>query len=195
MLLNNFRRALVGAFTNLIGISYSNLASMTNEIKKTTGTTFKYSYNYRYMPCFNNTFFTIAGLVSQSMYEGDYSATSGTGNFTSCGLALGDGNTPPTVDDYKLSGNLITGLRTQTQNTTANNNSITFSIIVTNNTNNSVTVKELGLAGCYSSGDNYYTVLLTRDVLSDPVTLNTGDSKTFSVTIDLRSLTDTTVNQ
>lgn len=119
-----------------------------------------------------------------------------TGNFTfmGCEIYLGTGNVTPTIDDYKLSGELVTGLISQGQETTANNNSITFSAIATNNTESPVTIKEIGLGG-YVSGTANCVCLLTRDVLATPVTLNTGDSKTFSITIDFRSLTDTTVNE
>lgn len=113
-------------------------------------------------------------------------------------MVLGTGETPPTVEDYKLSGELMTSLTYQGQPTLNDNNSLTYSILVTNNTEQPVTIKEvclaIGTSGISSTAAGA-AALLTRDVLATPVTLNTGDSKTFSITIDFRSLTDTTVNE
>ena len=188
MLLNNFRRVLVNTISKYLNLSQT--MGMTGEIKSTGGTV----YNSSSMD-----YPQIIGLKSNCNI-----CTSGTnydstdipiGNFafTGCQIYLGTGNVTPTIDDYKLSGELVTGLTSQSQNTSATNNSITFSAIATNNTDAPVTIKEIGLGGYYNSPDCAF--LLTRDVLTTPVTLNTGDSKTFSITIDFRSLTDTTVNE
>lgn len=191
MLLNNFRRVLVNTISTDLGLSQTD--GMTGELKTTGGKVYKpTSQTYIDYP-------TIAGLSSDCNIctsGTNYNSTSvPTGNFTfsGCEIYLGTGNVTPTIDDYKLSGELITGLTSQEQSTTANNNSITFSAIATNNTESPVTIKEIGLGGYYTSTP--LVILLTRDVLATPVTLNTGDSKTFSITIDLRSLTDTTVNE
>lgn len=192
MLLNNFRRVLVNTISG--DLSLSEIMGMTGEIKTTGGSVYKPAsqtgINYP----------RIAGLssicnicTSGTNYDSTNIVTSKF-NFIGCEIYLGTGNVTPTIDDYKLSGELITGLKSQEQSTTANNNSITFSAIATNNTESPVTIKEIGLGG-YNSGNTPFVVLLTRDVLATPVTLNTGDSKTFSITIDFRSLTDTTVNE
>ena len=192
MLLNNFRRVLVNTISSSLSLSKNE--SMTGEIKTTGGTVFKpATQSYMDAP-------SIAGLntvcnicTSNNTYDSTSIPTSRF-NFIGCEIYLGTGNVTPTIDDYKLSGELVTGLKSQGQNTTANNNSITFSAIATNNTESPVTIKEIGLGG-YTTGTTACVILLTRDVLPTPVTLNTGDSKTFSITIDLRSLTDTTVNE
>lgn len=191
MLLNNFRRVLVN--TILYNLRLSQIMGMTREIK-TTGGTVHNPGNQIYVGSPD-----IRGLGSNCNI-----CTSGTNydstsipaskvEFTGCEIYLGTGNVTPTIDDYKLSGELVTGLTSQEKSTTANNNSITFSAIATNNTESPVTIKEIGLGGYHN--DEPYVILLTRDVLATPVTLNTGDSKTFSITIDFRSLTDTTVNE
>lgn len=192
MLLNNFRRVLVNTISRYLNLSQTN--GMTGEIKTTGGKVFNpTSKAYIDSPL-------IAGLGSNCHIctgSGKYDSTNiptGIFNFTGCQIYLGTGNVTPTIDDYKLSGELVTGLTSQEQSTTANNNSITFSAIATNNTESPVTIKEIGLGG-YLTGSTECVVLLTRDVLATPVTLNTGDSKTFSITIDFRSLTDTTVNE
>lgn len=192
MLLNNFRRVLVNTISSRLILSQ--IRGMTREIKTTGGAVYNpTSQTYMDSP-------PISGLGSDCNIctsSTEYDSTSiPTGNFdfTGCQIYLGTGNVTPTIDDYKLSGELVTGLTSQKKSTTANNNSITFSAIATNNTESPVTIKEIGLGG-YFTGSTPFVVLLTRDVLATPVTLNVGDSKTFSITIDFRSLTDTTVNE
>lgn len=191
MLLNNFRRVLVNTIST--DLTLSQKMGMTGEIKTTGGTVYKLS-SPRHLDSPQ-----ISGLSSNCdiFTSGtNYNSTSiptGAFTFTGCQIYLGTGNVTPTIDDYKLSGELVTGLTSQGQSTTANNNSITFSAIATNNTESPVTIKEIGLGGYYNGEP--CVILLTRDVLATPVTLNVGDSKRFSVTIDFRSLTDTTVNE
>ena len=192
MLLNNFRRVLVNTISSSLNLSQT--MGMSGEIKTTRGTVYKpTAYAYMDVP-------QIVGLGTNCNIctsGTNYNSTSiHTGNFRfqGCEIYLGTGNVTPTIDDYKLSGELVTSLTSQEKSTTANNNSITFSAIATNNTESPVTIKEIGLGG-YTSDSIACVFLLTRDVLATPVTLNTGDSKTFSITIDFRSLTDTTVNE
>lgn len=189
MLLNNFRRVLVNTISDRL--SLFEIRGMTEEIKTTGGTVCRPSS--KDFPQIDGLSSTCNICTSGKKYDGT-SITSASFVFQGCEIYLGTGNVTPTIDDYKLSGELVTGLTSQEQNTTANNNSITFSAIATNNTESPVTIKEIGLGG-YFGGSAPFVVLLTRDVLATPVTLNTGDSKTFSITIDFRSLTDTTVNE
>lgn len=192
MLLNNFRRVLVNTISYSIKLSQT--MGMTREIKTTGGEIHNpKSQNYMDFPQISGLSTNCNICTSSTNYD---STSIPTGNFifTGCAIYLGAGNVTPTIDDYKLSGELVTGLTSQEKSTTANNNSITFSAIATNNTESPVTIKEIGLGG-YFTGSTPFVVLLTRDVLATPVTLNVGDSKTFSITIDFRSLTDTTVNE
>lgn len=191
MLLNNFRRVLVNTISK--NLDLSQIKGMTREIKTTGGTVYNPSSSYMDSPPIIGLSLNCNICTSGTNYD---STSIVTGNFTfsGCEIYLGTGNVTPTIDDYKLSGELVTSLVSQEQRTTANNNSITFSATATNNTESPVTIKEIGLGG-YLKGVTPFVVLLTRDVLATPVTLNTGDSKTFSITIDFRSLTDTTVNE
>lgn len=189
MLLNNFRRVLVNTISFNLGLSQN--GGMTGEVKTTGGAVYKPDNPvYPQITGLNE----ICNICTSSTTYNDTSVPTGIVNFSGCEIYLGTGNVTPTIDDYKLSGELVTGLTSQKQETTANNNSITFSATATNNTESPVTIKEIGLGG-YRTGKTTCVCLLTRDVLATPVTLNTGDSKTFSITIDFRSLTDTTVNE
>lgn len=192
MLLNNFRRVLVNTIS--VNLTLSQHKGMTGEIKTTGGTVYKpTSQTYIDSPQINGLGSNCNICTSSTNYDST-SIPTGNFGFQGCEIYLGTGNVTPTINDYKLSGELITGLKSQSQSTTANNNSIIFSAIATNNTESPVTIKEIGLGGYFTS-TTPLVVLLTRDVLATPVTLNTGDSKTFSITIDFRSLTDTTVNE
>ena len=185
MLLNNFRRVLVNSMSERLNISETD--GMTGELKTTGGIVYKpASRGYIDCPSMSGLGAKCYICTSGSSYNST-NITSGDFSFLRSEIYLGTGNVTPTIDDYKLSGELITSLASQELVTTANNNSITFSAMATNNTESPVTIKELGLGGC-SSGNISFVILLTRDVLATPVTLNTGDSKTFSITIDLRSL-------
>lgn len=190
MLLNNFRYFVVNTLKNSWGFGANTTA--TPRIKFTDGSLFSES-SYSDIQPISISATTIALLPSKF-----YNTADNTNWKTSYSyMVLGTGDTPPTVEDYKLSGELITGLTSQGQPTLNDNNSLTYSILVTNNTEQPVTIKEVCLAiGTeIESTSSGAAALLTRDVLATPVTLNTGDSKTFSITIDFRSLTDTTVNE
>lgn len=192
MLLNNFRRVLVNTIS--ANLNLSSIDGMTGEIKTTGGAVYNpSSQSYMDVPQIGGLGSNCNICTSGTNYDST-SIPTGIFNFSGCEIYLGTGNVTPTIDDYKLSGDLITGLTSQVQNTSATNNSITFSATATNNTDAPVTIKEIGLGG-YKTGSGNCVVLLTRDVLPTPVTLNVGDSKTFSITIDFRSLTDTTVNE
>lgn len=188
MLLNNFRYFVVNTLKQAWGFGEDTTAKA--RIKFTDGSLF--SYNSSFQP-YRISSTTIALLPSKF-----YNTTNNTNWPTSYPyMVLGTGNVTPTIDDYKLSGELVTGLTSQGLPTLNDNNSLTYSILVTNNTEQPVTIKEVCLA--IGTADESVSAggaaLLTRDVLATPVTLNTGDSKTFSITIDFRSLTDTTVNE
>lgn len=189
MLLNNFRRVLVNTISNSLKLSQIN--GMTGEVKTTGGIVYNPG-NLAY-PQTGGLSYVCKICTSGENYNSNTSLSTGNLTFSGCEIYLGTGNVTPTINDYKLSGELITGLKSQEQSTAANNNSITFSAIATNYTESPVTIKEIGLGGYVHSAS--FVVLLTRDVLANPVTLNTGDSKRFSITIDFRSLTDTTVNE
>lgn len=190
MLLNNFRYFVVNTLKDSWGFGAN--TTVTPRIKFTDGSLFSYAEVYKASP-HGITSYTITLLPSKFYNTADNT----TWNTGYAYMVLGTGETPPTVEDYKLSGELVTDLTSQGQPTLNDNNSLTYSILVTNNKKQPVTIKEVCLAiGTSSqSSSSGAAALLTRDVLATPVTLNTGDSKTFSITIDFRSLTDTTVNE
>lgn len=188
MLLNNFRYFVVNTLKSSWGFDSDSTAK--KRIKFTDGSLYSSSYGETRPNAITST--TIA-LLPSKFYNTTYEAS---WHPVYVYMVLGTGETLPTVEDYKLSGEQITDLTYQGRHTLNDNNSLTYSILVTNNKEQPVTIKEVCLAICTSavSASSGAAALLTRDVLATPVTLNTGDSKIFSITIDFRSLTDTTVN-
>lgn len=101
-------------------------------------------------------------------------------------LLLGTGDTAPTVDDYKLDS-IWTEYAVITQvcsNMNANYDSNAFFISrsIQNTSSEPVTVKEQAICLCQRYGGN---VIIAREVLTEPVTLQPNQKYTFSMTISL----------
>ena len=109
--------------------------------------------------------------------------TAGSGN-PSWTIGYGDGTTPPTIDDYKFSGELVTpSLVSGSGIISSGSNGATFQVVVSNSTVNTMTINEIGLFAEASSS----SVMLTHDVLPEPVVLEPGASKGFQIYIDTQS--------
>ena len=97
------------------------------------------------------------------------------------GVRLGTGDTPATVNDYKLSGDLITGYnftaKIETQNS-AESDKITATYTITNTSSSEITIKEVGIvakmADTTSTAQIQHMGLLERTVLDTPVTIPAG---------------------
>ena len=103
-----------------------------------------------------------------------YSLTSGDNN---CYIAVGSGNTAPTPNDVSLE-NEITTLNNSGNILNNNENGITYTAILTNNTSSDITIKEYGL---YVYSGSYK--MLTRTVLNNYITLEAGESITITINI------------
>lgn len=98
-------------------------------------------------------------------------------------IFFGNGTTPPTVDDYRLSGDLLNGSLTLNSNSISYGaNGITLTVNVSNNTTENITISELA----WGASNNYGAVIYTRDVIP-PVTLAPSEGRTFSIFIDTMS--------
>lgn len=96
------------------------------------------------------------------------------------GVRLGTGDTPATVNDYKLSGNLITGYnftaKIETQNS-AESDKITATYTITNTSSSEITIKEVGIVAKMANNSStaiQQMGLLERTVLDTPVTIPAG---------------------
>lgn len=92
------------------------------------------------------------------------------------GVCFGSGNTPPTIDDYALSGDYFTTF-TATASVTVDKSddetSITALYTLTNTGSDDFTISEIGLAGSgAASAGNHY--LFDRTLLDTPVTIPSG---------------------
>ena len=94
------------------------------------------------------------------------------------GVILGTGTTPPTLDDYCLSGDMITTFTYSNSVTVAPGESgvtITALYTITNTGNSAFTIGELGLiAATYASASASNKCLVERTVLDTPVTIPAG---------------------
>ena len=102
---------------------------------------------------------------------------------------LGNGNTPETVNDYKLA-NKITNLSFNSYTVTSNLNKsndiygdeeVRHIFTVTNNSSSEVSVCEMGLFICVESYQS--PVLLYRKTF-EPVKIAVGETKTFTIIIN-----------
>ena len=83
---------------------------------------------------------------------------------------VGSGNRPAKVDDYALEAE-ITGIDTSF-NVNVSESGTKIVNIISNLTNNAVSISEVGIA-CFANQNKGY--LLTRTVLDEPVVLEVGD--------------------
>lgn len=101
-------------------------------------------------------------------------------------LGYGSGDTEPTADDYNLESviSTLTGSGA-TQVITATGKQYTQ--VVTNETADTITVKEIGLYALFWSAEipGLRPALLYREVLDAPVTLQPGQTNTFTVELVL----------
>lgn len=94
-----------------------------------------------------------------------------------CYIAVGSGNTAPTINDVSLE-NEITTLNNVGNVLNNNENGITYTAILTNNTNANITIKEYGL---YVYRESYK--MLTRTALNNYITLESGESTIITINI------------
>lgn len=101
----------------------------------------------------------------------NYSGTSG-------GVLYGTGDAEVSYDDYKLSGDIITGLSATYKSTvTIEGNTAVISSVgtLTNNNSEAVTISEVGLMGkTQSSASIAYSYLADRTLLEKPITIEPG---------------------
>lgn len=175
MLLKNFSYGLVSLF--LKASSKDSLAyfkgTQGQSVGISDGTDISRSY---YLPVFS------------SKYNG--ASASITGGSARFGAAYGTGTTAPTIDDYQLSGNLVSGLQGTNPDIDANANGITFSHSITNSGDTSVTINEIALCIYDDSSSSAACVMLTRDVLAEPIVLGPNEQRNVSIFIDSNSFVE-----
>lgn len=118
-------------------------------------------------------------------------------SITSQGVKFGDGDTPVTFNDYKLSGNLIRTISvTKIQQHSADvAGEKVFQMVytLTNTSDTDVTIKEIGIVCSAYYASNYsHTILIERTVLDSPVTISPASVGQITYTIKLKHPTTMT---
>ena len=98
---------------------------------------------------------------------------------TSHGVLFGTGDTPASLDDYKLAGDLIQNIATivsRTYSYSEEKQSIKAIYTITNNNTEEITIKEVALTVpfCYDKGSFLSACIIDRTVLDTPVTIPAG---------------------
>lgn len=105
-------------------------------------------------------------------------------------VVLGDGSDEPKIDDYKLSGNIITGISsTVSRNVSTDGDDAIISSVftVTNNNSNDITISEVAYCGnvCGISTGGA-AGLFERTVLESPITIPAGGVGQVTYTIRIK---------
>lgn len=163
MLLNNGRRALKN-------INGGNAVSLS--VTAVSGATVTHSAQDLLNPC-------IAGAVRTA-------ATVTTDRY--CCVFVGSGNTAAAPTDYALANDISSSLAFvggftpgSMQTRTEDSGLISVTATFNNSTNADITVREVGLGVHAAYDTSAPIVLLTRDVLANPVTIPSGEQASFTV--------------
>lgn len=92
------------------------------------------------------------------------------------GVIFGTGTTPPSIDDYKLSGEVVSTITcTAAVTKTADDAGVTYQGLytITNTGNNDVTIGEVAII-CAIRSTYGWDMLLERTVLDEPLTIPAG---------------------
>lgn len=106
------------------------------------------------------------------------------------GMFLGAGNTPATKDDYKLENALdfseggLTVLSETLNHMVDEDTLYNYVLTVKNNSAEAITISESGMISRINNSDINETFLWARDTF-EPVTLQPGDTRAFTMTISL----------
>lgn len=106
--------------------------------------------------------------------------------YSKSGVAFGTGTTEPALDDYTLSGNIVSTLTPSSETTithTADFSSLTCVYTLSNTGDADVTIAEVGLFSTPITNSGYRICLLERTVLDEPVTIPAGGVGRVTYTI------------
>ena len=122
-------------------------------------------------------------------------------NSQTYGYIFGTGNVAPTVDDFKLSGDMIASSKiavTQVSTFAREDDTIQYTMeyTIANNAAQAITIGEVGLVdyfhyaqGSGSSYQYYYPMLVERTALENPITIEAGGVGKVTYTIELANIT------
>lgn len=136
----------------------------------------------------SSSFFQIAASSVDNIYcPSMYIMRTTIDHYSAGGVIIGDGDTAPTVNDYKLSGNLIstfTYSAAVTAEDTDDGVIITGLYTITNSGTETITIKEIGLVATPTNNSGLrYRLLIERTVLETPITIEPGGVGQVTYTI------------
>ena len=109
-------------------------------------------------------------------------------DYENWGLVIGDGNTPPTLDDYNLSDNIITDFSATTtisHSYAAGKLTIIATYNITNTGASAFTIREYGTRIRRKTSGN--GAMLLRSLLETPLTINPGETSVMTVKITIQN--------
>lgn len=185
--------------SNLTAIIPNAMASQNVSLPATYGG--RYTIDGRYL--FYEYDIGANGYVSKRMQNYNtnsdpYNTTTSSGRLNVL-ICVGNGTTPPTADDVKLE-NAILDLDYLGGACTLSYRTTTVTTTWQNNTGAPITINELGIhcspdvVGTYSGAIRHPFVILTRSVLEQPVVMQDGESRTFSIAINFNKMLETSTN-
>lgn len=129
--------------------------------------------------------------VSQNITEtGNYNEPSEKFGY---GLFFGSGNTPATVDDYKLAGDTIMGCtcsyaNKSTYNSDGSTSALIYDYTITNNNDAEIIIGEIGIFfetrwKHSNAGNGWYFNMIERTALETPITIPAGGVGQVTYTI------------
>ena len=165
--------------SNFINICTSELSGLS--AKLTTGTPFRGDYfNPNSAP--NSTSFS---------YYNNTGVQPITGVISFFGMVLSSDNTPPVSSDYQVT-NFYTNkdLTNISQTSAANNGTYTHTQTVRNDSQENVVINTVGLFGLSKTTSTSARYLFTKTLLDTPVTVAPGETKTITITVNLKSFVE-----
>ena len=112
---------------------------------------------------------------------------SATASLKNGGVAFGNGTSEPSMDDYTLSGSLVTAFTASAlMSKIGNTITVTYTLTATAD----ITISEIGLFSLYYSG-NRHPFLVERTLLDEPVTIPAGGvgQVVYTITFNLPTAT------
>lgn len=98
-------------------------------------------------------------------------------------IVFGDGDTPPTLDDYTISGNVIPNIRYVTLAGSTISNGVRQSYVFTNHNSTPITIKEVCIFGSFDLVGSSYSLAMWREVFSTPLTVEAGTSFIYNIDV------------
>lgn len=171
MILNAYYKGLAAMFTGGVDDTTKDVTGGNKKVVLSSNSSHKSNFlNYS---------MSLSEIATLSM---DYPSSGG-------GVVFGTGDTPPTLNDYKLAGDIVTGLSwsaNKAAEQVEGGAGITVTFTVTNNNDSEVTIREVGYVGRHNNAvTTAYAVLLDRTVLEAPVTIPAGGVGLITYTVKL----------